>query len=400
MFKLKKKYSPLFTSDSRYYVLSGGRGSGKSYSATIFLLLLTYQSDEVILFSRYTLTSAGISIIPEFIDKIEKAGLQSHFKVNKNEVVNLTTGSKIIFKGIKTSSGTQTASLKSISGVTCFVLDESEELTEEEIFDKIDLSVRNLEKQNRIVMILNPTTKAHFIYTKFFESKGVDGGWNGTRGDVTYVHTTYLDNIENLSKSFIKQLEEMKINNPEKFAHIVLGGWLDKAEGVIFTNWEIGREDYSLEYGYGMDFGFSIDPTTLVRVAIDKKNKLIYLKEELYEAHLTTTEIYDKIKDVVGNKEIIADNAEDRLIEELKRKGLNIKPCKKGAGSIAAGITLMQDYKLVVEKNSFSLIKELNNYTWSNKKAGQPIDMYNHGLDAIRYRVSHILKQGGGGSIR
>ena len=132
MINLNKKYIPLFESDSRYYVITGGRGSGKSYALNSFLLLLTYEVGHTILFTRYTLTSAHISIIPEFTDKIETAGLSEDFYITKDEIINTKTNSKIIFKGIKTSSGTQTANLKSLAGVTTFVLDEAEELVDED----------------------------------------------------------------------------------------------------------------------------------------------------------------------------------------------------------------------------------------------------------------------------
>ena len=108
MIKINRKYNEL-GSDSRYFIVSGGRGSGKSYSVNSFLLLLTYEVGHVILFTRYTLTSAHVSIIPEFIDKIETADLSQDFHITKDEIINLKTGSKILFKGIKTSSGTQTA---------------------------------------------------------------------------------------------------------------------------------------------------------------------------------------------------------------------------------------------------------------------------------------------------
>ena len=107
MFQINEKFKPLFLNDSRYFVLTGGRGSMKSFSVTTFLLLLTYENEQTILFTRYTLTSADISIIPEFIEKIELANLESDFAITKNEIINLKTGSKILFKGIKTSSGTQ-----------------------------------------------------------------------------------------------------------------------------------------------------------------------------------------------------------------------------------------------------------------------------------------------------
>jgi len=149
LIKLNKKWNAL-GSDSRYFVCTGGRGSSKSYSLNSFLLLLTYEVGHVILFTRYTLTSAHVSIIPEFIDKIETADLSHDFYITKDEIINKITGSKILFKGIKTSSGTQTANLKSLAGVTTWVLDEAEELTDEDTFDKIDFSIRHKSKQNTL----------------------------------------------------------------------------------------------------------------------------------------------------------------------------------------------------------------------------------------------------------
>ena len=389
--KINSKYN-LLGSDSRYFIISGGRGSGKSYSVNSFLLLLTYEVGHIILFTRYTLTSAHISIIPEFIDKIETAGLHNDFSITKDEIINLRTGSKILFKGIKTSAGTQTANLKSLAGVTTWVLDEAEELVDEDTFDKIDLSIRHQTKQNRVILILNPTTKEHFIYNRFFESKGVTAGSNLINSDTTYIHTTYLDNAENLSESFINQIELIKANNTKKYEHVILGGWLDKAEGVVFTNWQFGEfNPDNLQTSFGQDFGFSIDPTTLIEVAIDKNKKYIYLKEHLYKPKLTTSEIAKINKTIAGVNLIVADSAEPRLISELQSQGCNIIATEKGAGSISAGIALMQDFKLIVEHNSINIGKELNNYIYSDKKSGLVIDNFNHAIDAIRYNVFYQL---------
>ena len=241
MIDVNPKYEPIKTSDARYFIVTGGRGSGKSYSINLLLLLLTFEAGHTILFTRFTLSSAYISIIPEFIDKIETLELQDHFYITKNEIINKLSGSKIIFKGIKTSSGDQTANLKSLTNISTWVMDEAEELTDENIFDKIDLSVRNLKNKNRVILILNPVTKEHWIYNRFFQDKGVQAGSNTTKGNTTYIHTTYLDNEENLSKSYLEQIENIKIRRPNKYKHQMLGGWLEKAEGVIFTNWSIGE---------------------------------------------------------------------------------------------------------------------------------------------------------------
>ena len=383
---LKTKYKPLFNSESRYFVITGGRGSGKSYGVNVFLLLLTYEIGHVILFTRYTLTSAHISIIPEFIEKIESLNLYHHFYITKDEIVNTQTGSKILFKGIKTSSGTQTADLKSLSGVTTWVLDEAEELQDEEVFDKIDLSIREKTKQNRVILILNPSTKEHFIYKKFFEGKGIISGSNITKEDTTYIHTTYLDNKENLSKSFLFQIEDTKKRRPEKYNHIIMGGWLDKAEGVVFNNWTFGNfNPDNLQTSCGMDFGFSIDPDTLTEVAIDKSKKKLYVKEHLYRNGIKTHELAPIIISKVGKKLIIADSAEPRLIEDLKHLGVNIEPVKKG--TIESGINRMLDFEIIVEPNSHNISKELNNYAYKDKGSQLYIDDWNHSIDGIRYNV-------------
>ena len=388
---LNEKYN-LLGSESRYFVITGGRGSGKSYSLNSFLLLLTYEVGHVILFTRYTLTSANVSIIPEFIDKIESADLTNDFYITKDEIINLKTGSKILFKGIKTSSGTQTANLKSLAGVTTWVLDEAEELTDEETFEKIDFSIRTKGIQNRVLLVLNPATKEHFIYKKFFEDKGIQAGSNLIKGDTTYIHTTYLDNITNLSESFINQIENIKERRPEKYKHQILGGWLDKAEGVIFTNWTIGEYKQVGKSVFGQDFGFSSDPTTLVECNIDTSNKRIYINERFCLQSLTTSQIHSLNKQHCLDSLIVADSAEPRLISELQTLGLNIVPAIKGQGSVTYGISLLLDYDLIISPESINLIKELNNYCWLEKKSNTPIDNHNHLIDALRYAVGYQLE--------
>ena len=386
---LNEKYN-LLGSDSRYFVITGGRGSGKSYSLNSFLLLLTYEVGHVILFTRYTLTSAHVSIIPEFIDKIETADLSHDFYITKDEIINKITGSKILFKGIKTSSGTQTANLKSLAGVTTWVLDEAEELTDEDTFDKIDFSIRAKGIQNRVILVLNPSTKQHFIYNRFFESKGVKEGSNIIKKDTTYIHTTYLDNYENLSESFILQIEDMKARRPQKYNHQILGGWLEKAEGVVFTNWSFGKfNPNDLPTSFGLDFGFSIDPDTLIEVAIDKDHKKIYVKEHLYQNGLRMEQLAVICSNVATNKLIIADSAEDRLIVDLRHKGLNIEPIKKG--TIESGVTMMLDFDIIVDESSSNIAKEFNNYAYLNKGSKLYIDSFNHAIDAIRYNVTYHL---------
>jgi phage terminase large subunit len=388
--KLNKKYSALFSSNCRYYIITGGRGSGKSYAVTVFLTLLTMTQGIRVLFTRYTMVSAHLSIIPEFLEKIGLLRFDSIFSINKSEVVNTSTNSDILFRGIKTSSGNQTASLKSLQGISCWVLDEAEELIDENIFDTIDLSIRQKSIQNRIILVLNPVTKEHWIYKRFFEERGVKDGFNGIKDNVCYIHSTYLDNKANLSKSFLERIYRLKDINFKKYQHKILGGWLDKAEGVVFDNWTIGEfNPDNLQTSCGMDFGFSVDPDSLTEVAIDKKKMKIYIKEHLYRNGLKSYELAKIILAKVDNKLIIGDSAEPRLIEDLRHLGVNIKPVKKG--TIESGVTRMQDYQLVVTSESTNIIKELNNYVYADKGSKLYVDNYNHAIDGIRYNVIYHL---------
>jgi phage terminase large subunit len=392
LIKVKKKYMPIVESDSRYFIVSGGRGSGKSFSVNALLVMLTYEQGHTILFTRYTLTSAYISIIPEFIDKLEQFGSIADFHITKDEILNKKTGSKIIFRGIKTSSGDQTANLKSLQGITTWVVDEAEELVDEQKFDTIDLSVRQQGKPNRIILILNPTTKEHFIYRRFFEDRGVQEGSNTTKENTTYIHTTYQDNIDNLSKSYIDQIEQMKVRRPEKYKQQMLGSWLNKAEGVIFNNWSVGEFKHIGTSVWGQDYGFAADPSTLVEVNIDSTNKRIYLKECFYLQRLTTSQIAQLNLKHAREGLIVGDSAEPRLLSEIKAKGCNVRPSIKGQGSVTYGISLLQDYDIIVSPDSTNLIKELNNYRWLERKSNTPIDKYNHLIDAVRYAVGFQLQ--------
>ncbi|WP_234367653.1 phage terminase large subunit, partial [Parabacteroides pacaensis] len=231
-------YHPLYEDKEKFIILiTGGRGSGKSFNASAFIERLTFEMTPIektvhqILYTRYTMVSAGMSIIPEMMEKIELDGTTKYFKTTKTDVVNRMTSSRIMFRGIKTSSGNQTAKLKSIHNITTFVCDEAEEWTFEVDFDKIMLSIRQKGIQNRIIIIMNPTDSNHFIYKKYIEKTHklveIDGVQVqiSTHPNVLHIHTTYFDNIDNLSPQFLDEVRRMKEENPEKYAHTVIGSW-------------------------------------------------------------------------------------------------------------------------------------------------------------------------------
>ena len=184
----------------------------------------------------------------------------------------------------------------------------------------------------------------------------------------------------------------MKIRRPEKYKQQMLGSWLNKAEGVIFNNWSVGEFKHIGTSVWGQDYGFAADPSTLVEVNIDSSNKRIYLKECFYLQRLTTSQIAQLNLKHAREGLIIGDSAEPRLLSEIKAKGCNVRPSIKGQGSVTYGISLLQDYDIIVSPDSTNLIKELNNYRWLERKSNTPIDKYNHLIDAVRYAVGFQLQ--------
>lgn len=399
MVKKNPKYAPLYTSKKRYFIITGGRNSGKSFEVSTFQTLLTFEQHHNILFTRYTMSSASKSIIPELTDKIEALECKDAFHITQNEIYNLETNSLITFSGIKTSSGNQTANLKSLHDMTTWVLDEAEEMVNETEFDKIDLSIRSNKNQNRVILVLNPATKEHWIWKRWFENShtyiDIDGHQIpvSTHPDVCHIHTTYLDNIDNIPEDYLRQIQQIKLNNPEKYKHVILGGWLNKAEGVIIENWKEGDFDESLPFIYGMDFGYVTDPTALVKIAIDKTKRIVYVDECMYDKGLSTNEIESRLKSLIDvRKKIVADCAELRLIDDLGYTGINIHPCEKYPGSVQQTLTDLLSWQIIVTEKSHNIKREFNNYVWNDRKANIPIDKYNHLCDAIRYAHAELTK--------
>ncbi|MCK5725182.1 MAG: terminase large subunit, partial [Gammaproteobacteria bacterium] len=162
-------------------------------------------------------------------------------------------------------------------------------------------------------------------------------------------------------------------------------------QGTVFSNWTTGEFDISLPYCHGLDCGFNPDPCGLVKVAVDQNTKKIYLEEKAYLTNLGTDDIETLLKNRIENNGlIIADSASKLTIHDLRQRGINIQACIKGAGSILADIKLMMDYELIVCGERPNLKMELNNYIWNDKKAGIPIDKYNHLIDPARYAFRRL----------
>lgn len=391
MIKTQPIYDPLYLDEDKFiYLITGGRGSGKSFNVSTFLSRLSFTAGHKILFSRYTMSSAKDSVIPEFNEKIELDGFEEYFKVNVNDIKNTFSGSEIIFRGIKAGSGNQTAKLKSLTNLTVFVVDEGEEWESEEEFEKIMLSIRGKGIHNRVIIIMNPSDENHFVYRRYIKNTHKIVDYDGakvqisTHPDVLHIHTSYLDNVENLSEEFLAIAQRTKETNKKKYDHIFMGRWADKSEGAIFKDITlIDRMPISVDnLVIGIDYGYTNDPTACTLVGIEGDN--LYLKELFYLKGMKTKEIADKLKEY--DLKVISESADPRLIDEIAEYGINIIPVNKGdvngVGSIKAGINKMLEMNIHVTEDSLNLREEFRKYSWEKDKNGQlttrPIDGYNH----------------------
>lgn len=405
-------FKPLYLSDKRYFFLTGGRGSTKTYNLHEFVAKLTYESGHGILFTRYTMTSAEKSIIPEFKITLQRLGLIQDFHITKTQAVNLRTGSFIFFSGIKTSQGDQTANLKSLPGITTWIIEEGEDFNDEKTFDTIDDSIRQKGKRNRVIWVMNPTVSEHFIFKRWvegFETPVTIDGFQvmiGNHPEVENIHSTYLLATNYLSKSFLKKawkwrnrakkgycpIEERNITQDEQQQAInwyksnYLGGWRDRAEGAIYNNWEIGDFNESLPYQYGIDFG-SNDPDAVTKVAVDFNTMTIYIKEIYFSNNTSTAKLMRIIHERIGTVGlIIADSAQRRQIKDYYHgmhgddgkfySGVNIRKVRKSKGVKMnfkqRKIKRLQGFKLVITPDSPNVIKAVKNYRWHDSRAGVP----------------------------
>nr|DAO79847.1 MAG TPA: terminase large subunit [Caudoviricetes sp.] len=400
-------YYPMYSNKDKFIILvTGGRGSGKSFSTSTFLERLTFEmtpEDKIvhqILYTRYTMVSANISIIPEFLEKAELDGTQKFFSSTRSDVTNKMTGSRVMFRGIKSSSGNQTAKLKSIHGITTFVVDEAEEWVSEREFETIMLSIRQKGIQNRIIIVMNPTDNNHWVYKRFIENTHEEVMYDGvpvqvsTHPNVLHIHTTYLDNAENLSPEFIKEVNEMKVKNPEKYAHTVMGRWADVAEGAVFKKIGVVKEfpKWCKKVAIGLDFGYTNDVSAAMMCGMIDDN--LYISELFYCTGMLSSDLIKGLRRY-GDIKVFSDSADPRLVQEIHNGGVRIYPVEKGAGSIIAGIDKMKSLNIFVTENSYNLRKEFRNYVWDKDKDGnyinQPIDAWNHGIDATRYYILATL---------
>ena len=239
--EISNKYKPLFTlfqdnqhKDVDTVIITGGRYSLKSYTVSIFALAALVYYGWNVLYTRFTNMSIIDSIKPELTDKIELLGLAGVVQDTNTHIEY--KGNRIAFKGIKTGSLGQTANLKSLSGFNLFINDEAEELPDYKTFKKIFYSIRSIGKRNLTILILNPTEEDHWIHQEFFVKRKVTDGFNGVNQNILYIHGTYLDADQNkIPKNILADYNRLKEEDPEAYENIVMGGWLSKKVGALWT---------------------------------------------------------------------------------------------------------------------------------------------------------------------
>ena len=412
-FEVHRKFKPLLKliqGDPEYshidtVIVTGGRGSFKSYTVAGLLAIAMVVYEWKILYSRYVMASAADSVIAEVSEKIDLFYYRKKVKQTNTRIVKTAekiadetdydnkNTPQIVFKGIKTSSGNQTANLKSLKGFNCFVLDEAEEHPSHDDFIKIKRSLRRRDVQNIAILVLNPTTKTHWIYKEFYEKKGLKDGTNEVKDNIMYIHMVYTDLIRFVSDNNLRDFERTKDEDPDDYKYNILGAFREKAEGVIFTNWNSGKFINYMDKVrvFGMDFGTD-DPDTLVQVSIDKRSKILYVKEFIYKRGQSVSDLIKHLKNLkITDKDIIiADSAGIKIIKDLKQAGFYVRSAEKGSGSVVAGIKKIMNYKMIVEGEN--IVTELNNYVWADRTTEAPIDKYNHAIDAIRYALEFAEK--------
>lgn len=328
---------------------------------------------------------------------IHQLGVDNYWDSTTNplEITYIPTGQKIYFRGF--DDPLKITSITVDVGVLCWCwIEEAYEITDENSFNMLDESIRGkvpsgLFKQ--ITMTFNPWNEHHWIKKRFFDTKDKD---------ILSKTTNYLCN-EFLDDADKKVFETMKKNNPRRYKVAGLGDW-GIVDGLVYENWEerVFNIDTLIEQNiksaFGMDFGYTNDPTTLFCGLVNEPSKEIYVFDEIYKHGMSNEKLYREVSRKGYSKEhITADSASPKDIDHLRELGLrNIKGSRKGKDSVNNGIQYIQDYKIIIHPKCVNFLTEISNYTWDKDKFGnkinKPIDDFNHLMDAMRYALEDFIK--------
>ena len=391
-----KGYGAFWRFKGRYKAVKGSRASKKSSTQALKAIIEIVENPTVNwLVVRKVERTLRDSCFAQLKWAIHRLQLDRYFKCSTSplEITYVPTGQKILFRGL--DDPLKVTSITVEVGSLCRLwVEEAYEITSEEAFDRLDESIRGqLPKgmYHQVVLTFNPWSDRHWLKKRFFDEPSEN---------VLAMTTNYLCN-EFLSDSDLVLFEEMK-KNPRRYRTAGLGEW-GIVEGLVFENWEEQAFDVNevskrpnVKSAFGMDFGYVNDPSTLFCGLVDTVAREIYVFDEMYEKGMSNEDILSKVAEMGYAKERIkADSAEPKSIAYLRKAGLrNIRAAKKGPDSIRAGISLIQDYKIIVHPRCVNFLTEISNYTWDKDKfdnmINKPIDDFNHLMDAMRYAMEEF----------
>ena len=392
-------YKTFWNFKGRYRVVKGSRASKKSKTTALWYITNLIKYPEAnLLVVRKTYRTLKDSCFTELKWAARRLGVEEHFifKESPLEITYKPTGQKIYFRGL--DDPLKVTSVTVDVGCLCWMwIEEAYEIMKEDDFNILDESIRGecpegLFKQ--ITITFNPWNERHWLKKRFFDAKDDE--------DILAITTNYLCN-EWLDKADLKVFETMKKQNPRRYAVAGLGGW-GVVDGLVYENWK--EEYFELEQvrqyksAFGLDFGYTNDPSAFFVGFLDAENKRLYVYDEFYNPGMSNRKIADEIASMGYSKEhITADSAEPKSIDELKGYGLRVKGAKKGKDSIANGIQWIQDLEIIIHPRCVNFLTEISNYTWDVDKFGnklnKPIDDFNHLMDAMRYALEKYIKKNG-----
>lgn len=397
---VNKVYKDLFVKKPRYAILMGGRGAGRSTVASqLALARLIAPEYYRCAIMRYILGDIRNSIYREILDRADENEVLDKLTINESTMTISYGENTINAVGFRKSSGDQKSKLKSLANYNCVIIEEADEIPEED-FMQLDDSLRTIKGDITIILLLNPPPKTHWIIKRWFDlipSEQKDfyiPQLKPERTDTVCIRSSYLDNIKNIAPASVAQYELYKETKPEHYWNMIKGLVPETVKGKIYKDWQIIDEvphEARLER-YGLDFGFSNDPTTVV--AVYKYNGGYIFDEVLYRKGM----LNKPIADVLLNEPfslVVADSEDPKSIVELNTYGLQVIGAKKGKDSIRFGISTVQQQRCSVTKRSVHILEEYDNYSWMEDKEGNGLNVpkpgYDHCMDAIRYAVKNLI---------
>lgn len=399
-------YDEFWRFKGRYRVVKGSRASKKSKTAALWFAIWLnkkgYEKANLIVF-RKTYRTIKDSCFTDLKWALNRIGKLDDWTITLSplEMTRKSTGQKILFRGL--DDPLKVTSITVEQGVLCWAwLEEAYEVMKEDDFDILDESIRGecpapLFKQWTITF--NPWNEKIWLKKRFFDAEDPD---------ILALTTNYMCN-EWLDAADKRVFERMKETNPRRFQVAGLGNW-GIVDGLVYENWKEEAFDHTsaafraehpdLTSAFGLDFGYTNDPSALFCGLLDKQKKQLFVFDEMYQKGMSNKRIAETVTEMGYAKErITADSAEPKSIDELNALRLRVKAAKKGKDSIQNGIQWIQDLEIIIHPRCVNFLTEISNYTWDKDKFGtklnRPIDDFNHLMDAMRYALeNHISKKG------